>query len=80
MNTITLTTIPTPEGCDPAARFILDNDTTQSMISIDIILQCLRIAECQGDVPPLPKEWWNALLNRYHVRMDIDEHIQTTDY
>jgi len=80
LHSITLTTLPTPEGCDPASRFVLDNGTSQSMISVDIILQCLRIAEHQGDVPPLPDEWWHALLNRYNVRMDINEHIQTADH
>jgi hypothetical protein len=48
----------------------------QTMITVDVILQCLRIAEIQGDIPPLPQEWWFPLMTRYQFKVDVDEDIQ----
>ncbi len=77
IQSITLTTIPTPKDTDPASRFLIDNGENQAFITMDVILQCLRIAEHQGDIPPLPPEWWFPLMNRYQFEMILDENIQT---
>lgn len=69
--------IPTPEDCDPAAHFVLDNGHSQTTVNLSIILQCLRFAELQGDIPSLPKEWWYPLINRHQIRMTLNENIQT---
>ncbi|RJX68633.1 hypothetical protein DZ860_16690 [Vibrio sinensis] len=76
IKSITLTEIPTPQDVDPSSKFVIDNGVTQTMISVDVILQCLRIAERQGDIPSLPQEWWFPLMARYQIRMDTDENIQ----
>ena len=39
-------------------------------------ISCLRIAEMQGDVPSLPKEWWYPLITRHHIKMEMNENIQ----
>ncbi|CDT52403.1 hypothetical protein VCR4J5_670097 [Vibrio crassostreae] len=76
IDSITLTQIPTLKDVDPASRFVIDNGKTQTMLSMDVILQCLRIAEIQGDIPPLPQDWWFPLMNRYQFKVDMDEDIQ----
>jgi len=78
IDSITLTQISAPKDVDPASRFVIDNGKTQTMLSIDVVLQCLRIAEIQGDIPPLPQDWWFPLMNRYQVKVDINEDIQVT--
>ena len=76
ITSITCTEIPTPKDTDPASRFVIDNGQMQTMITVDVILQCLRIAEIQGDIPPLPQEWWFPLMTRYQFKVDVDEDIQ----
>ncbi|KJG23044.1 hypothetical protein UB37_07295 [Photobacterium iliopiscarium] len=68
--------IPTPLECDPAAHFVIDNGSTQTTLGLSVVLQCLRIAEMQGDVPQLPKEWWYPLITRHHIKMEMNENIQ----
>lgn len=70
---ITAQYITTPKECDPASHFVIETDHGQVMVGIDIILQCLRLSECQGDIPPLPNEWWYPLVRRYQIKMSIDE-------
>ena len=79
ITSIKVETIPTPKECDPASHFVIENDHSQTTLTLDVILQCLRLAETQGDIPPLPKEWWYPLINRYQIKMNLYENIQTTD-
>jgi hypothetical protein len=38
-------------------------------MSLLTILECLRLAEKEGHVPPLPEGWWVQLANRYNLRL-----------
>ncbi len=69
-------TIPTPKECDPSTHFVIENSHSQTTIGLNIILQCLRIAELQADIPPLPDEWWYPLIKRHNIKMEINENIQ----
>ena len=38
--------------------FLLKNETNEFTIGLGDILECLKFAEEQGEVPELPQEWW----------------------
>ena len=38
--------------------FLLKNGTNKFTIGLGNILECLKFAEEQGEVPELPQEWW----------------------
>lgn len=72
---ITSQSVPTPKECDPSSHFIIETAQGEVMVGMDVILQCLRLSECEGDIPPLPKEWWYPLIQRYQIEMNFDENI-----
>ncbi|MFA0154478.1 hypothetical protein [Vibrio sp. 10N.261.46.A3] len=44
--------------CDSTTAFVFDNGKDQFSIHLEIVLQCLKLAEEYGQVPPLPDDWW----------------------
>lgn len=78
IKSISMVTVNTPKDSPPSSQFVIADGNNQFNFSVDLILQCLRLAEQQGDIPLLPKEWWCEINRSYHVRIDINEHIQTS--
>lgn len=39
--------------------FAMKDKTHDFTIGLDIIIECLKIAEDEGCVPKLPESWWN---------------------
>lgn len=45
--------------------FLLKNGLNEFTIGLGDILECLKFAEEQGEVPELPKEWWYKMSDVY---------------
>lgn len=45
--------------------FLLKNKSNKFTIGLGYILECLKFAEEQGEVPELPKEWWYKMSDVY---------------
>lgn len=52
--------------CDNTAMFLLDNGKTQFAIHLEIMLKCIKFAEDQGKIPPLPPEWWTIIYRDFN--------------
>lgn len=56
------------EVCDLAQYFPMRDNHHDVAIGLLTILQCFRMAEKQGHVPPLPEGWWVQLTNRHNLQ------------
>ncbi len=46
-------------------HFELQDKDHTFMIGLSTLLECLRFAEAQGEVPELPYMWWQSLMAMY---------------
>jgi len=53
------------ENCGESLIFAMQDKYHQFSIGIEDVLICLRIAEENGAVPKLPKDWWVDIITRY---------------
>lgn len=56
--------------------FLLKNETSEFTIGLGDILECLKFAEEQGEVPKLPQEWWwklSEVYPRLETYVDVPE-------
>ncbi len=53
--------------CDGTLLFAMQDNHHAFTMDLVTILQCIRIAEREGDLPPLPEEWWREIINRYKM-------------
>ena len=56
--------------------FLLKNKTHESAIGLGDILECLKFAEEQGEVPELQQEWWWKMSEDYQrleTYLDVPE-------
>lgn len=51
--------------CDSSTMFVLDNGKEQFAVHLEIMLKCVKFAEQQGKIPPLPSEWWHQIANNF---------------
>ncbi len=56
--------------CDDTLVFGLQDRYHPFSIGLMTILECLRVAEAEGQVPKLPDAWWNSVRNRYRALED----------
>ena len=47
--------------------FVTQDKYRKSLIGLIDVLRCMRVAEEQGDLPPLGKEWWKSVSRRYEL-------------
>lgn len=45
--------------------FLIGTKEKECLIGLGIILECLKFAETEGEVPPIPKEWWREMVKMY---------------
>lgn len=38
--------------------FVLDNGKEQFAVHLEMMLKCIKFAEQEGKIPPLPSDWW----------------------
>ena len=50
--------------------FALQDRHHKFSMGLPTILQCLRMAEREGGVPKLPKDWWIQVARRYSIILD----------
>lgn len=55
--------------CDGVLLFAMRDEHHLFSLDLETVLQCVRIAEQEGDLPALPDEWWNLVLDRYNVTL-----------
>jgi hypothetical protein len=58
--------------CDGVLLFAMRDEHHFFSMDLETVLQCIRIAEQEGELPALPSEWWNLVLDRYNVTL-MDE-------
>jgi hypothetical protein len=51
--------------CNEELLFAMRDAHHEFSIGLRTILQCLRLAEQEGNVPPLPIQWWNLIASRH---------------
>jgi hypothetical protein len=51
--------------CDSSTMFILDNGTDQFAVHLEVMLKCIKFAEEQCKIPPLPSDWWIEIANNF---------------
>ncbi|KAB1440345.1 XRE family transcriptional regulator [Pseudodesulfovibrio senegalensis] len=51
--------------CSEELVFAMQDKHHDFSIGLRTILQCLRLAEQEGNVPPLPTDWWNKIACRH---------------
>lgn len=49
------------QECEEPMVFAMRDKHHEFSIGLSTVLECLRAAEAEGCVPPLPPEWWFAL-------------------
>ncbi|AWK15618.1 hypothetical protein SK355_13805 [Candidatus Fukatsuia symbiotica] len=50
-------------SCDSPAVFILNNGQDTFALHLEILLDCLRMAQDHGHVPALDSAWWQQAIN-----------------
>ncbi|MEZ6855078.1 XRE family transcriptional regulator [Halodesulfovibrio aestuarii] len=55
------------EGCNEEIIFAMEDNFHQFSIGLRTILQCLKVAETEGHVLPLPAQWWTDISNRHKM-------------
>jgi hypothetical protein len=55
------------ECCDDELVFTLRDKHHTFSLNLQTVLQCLRWAEAEGGVPPLPSDWWIQVKGRYKI-------------
>lgn len=48
-------------ACEETMVFAMRDKYHEFSIGLSTVLECLRAAEAEGYVPPLPAEWWFAI-------------------
>lgn len=63
------------ENCGENLVFTFKNGDTLFHIPLSKILECLLIAETEGEVPEIEESWWNQLEDIYpnieHLRIEL---------
>ena len=53
--------------------FLLRSEKNKFTIGLGDILECLRFAEKEGEVPKLPVEWWGKIWSMYPQIQELAE-------
>lgn len=61
---------PDCDVCEEALLFAMRDNHHEFSINLTTILECLRVAEQRGEVPPLSKDWWYQVHRRF-LSMDL---------
>ncbi len=63
------------DNCGENLIFTFKKDETLFHIPLSKILECLLIAEAEGEVPEIEESWWNELEELYpnieHLRIEL---------
>lgn len=63
------------ENCGENLVFTFKNENSLFHIPLSKILECLLIAEAEGQVPEIEERWWNLLEELYpnieHLRIEL---------
>ncbi|MFI3270729.1 MAG: XRE family transcriptional regulator [Pseudomonadota bacterium] len=55
------------QNCNEELFFAMRDNYHNFSIGLRTVLQCLHLAEEEGNVPKLPQEWWNQIANRHNI-------------
>lgn len=58
---------------DEKIYFLLRSEKNKFTIGLGDILECLRFAEKEGEVPKLPAEWWEKIWSMYPQIQELAE-------
>lgn len=58
---------------DEKIYFLLRSEENKFVIGLSDILECLRFAEKEGEVPKLPAEWWGEIWSMYSQIRELAE-------
>ena len=57
------------EECNDRMIFALEDNDTSFMLGISTILECLKIAELEGAIPPITQDcWWEEAIRANSTR------------
>ncbi len=56
--------------CDNFLLFAMRDNHHEFTLGIKTILECLSLAEKEGEIPALPSDWWLAVINHYRIRVN----------
>lgn len=51
--------------CNEELLFAMRDRHHTFSLGLRTVLQCLRLAEEEGNIPSLPPDWWNSVANRH---------------
>jgi len=52
-------------NCNEVIHFVMQDNYHKFSIGLKVILDCLKFAEEQGEIPKLPVEWWQRVINKF---------------
>ena len=55
------------EHCYEPLVFALKNNDTEFSVGLFTILNCLQLAEKNGDVPAISRDWWITIQQKYSL-------------
>lgn len=59
-------------NCNETIYFALKDKDRGFSLGLITILECLRFAEEQGEVPELPNDWWISIINKYKLKYKLE--------
>lgn len=63
---------PDCDVCNEALTFVLRDNYHHFSLPLSTLLECLYVAEKQGEVPALPDGWWRLLHRQFPALSIID--------
>lgn len=57
----------TCQQCDDPIIFALQDKHHQFSIGLSTILECLKFAENEHTIPPIPEEWWDQVASIINI-------------
>lgn len=55
------------ENCFENVVFLLKDKNHEFSMGLSEILKCLKFAETEGEIPPIPPSWWLDVDERFHI-------------
>ncbi len=62
---------------EPDLHFLFEDSVHRFTISLKQIMECVKFAEEQHEIPPLPEEYWGSIIGKY---ADADDFYRGKEY
>ncbi len=55
-------------NCEEELFFAMQDNEHNFSLGLRTVLHCLKLAESNGNIPPLPSKWWISVNNRHGLK------------